>query len=152
MRHFTIAALMALALLLSACGTSNNANNNGTINGNWTATLLDTNNKPVFAFTTALTQSGSTGLIVANFNFTTTNACFGSGSTETGGFTLGGNFNGNVTGSFTLNIQSGKTGSNGSNNLVLNGTVNNGTVSGTWVLAGTGSGCTGSGNFTMVRG
>ena len=152
MRYLSIAALAALALVLSACGTSNNANNNGSINGNWTATLLDSGNKPVFGFTTSLTQSGSSGLVVANFNFTTSNACFGTGATETGGFTLGGNFNGNLTGSFTLNIQSSKSGSNGSNDLVLNGTVNNGTVSGTWVLAGTGSGCTGSGNFTMVKG
>jgi hypothetical protein len=152
MRHVTLAALMALALLLSACGTSNNASNNGSINGNWTATLLDTNNQPVFGFTTALTQTSGSGLVIANFKFTTNTACFGSNPTETGGFTLGGNFTGNVTGSFTLNIQSGTTGSSGSNNLVLQGTVNNNTVSGTWVLAGTGSGCTGSGKFTMTKG
>jgi hypothetical protein len=150
MRHFAIAALMALGLILCACGNTNNSSNNGSINGNWTATLLDMNNKPVFGFTTALTESGSSGLVVANFNFTTNNACFGTGSTESGGFTLGGNFNGNVTGSFTMTIQSPKTSS--SNTLVLQGTVNNNTVSGTWVLSGTGSGCTGSGNFTMVKG
>jgi hypothetical protein len=151
MRHFTIAALMALALVLSACGTSNNAGGSGSINGNWTATLLDVSGKPVFGFTTGLTESGINGLLVANFNFTTSSPCFASGATETGGFTLGGNFNGVITGTFTLTIQSGKSGSGGSNTLVLQGTVNNNTVSGTWILSGTGAGCAGSGNFTMVK-
>jgi hypothetical protein len=152
MRHFTITALMALALVLSACGTSNNAANNGSINGNWTATLLDTNNKQAFAFTTGLTDSGANGLIIANFSFTTTSPCFASGESESGGFTLGGNFNGVTTGTFTFTVQSKNSGTSGSNTLVLQGTVNNNTVSGTWTLAGTGAGCTGSGKFTMVKG
>lgn len=149
MRHFALAGLLALALIVTACGNTANSTN-GSINGNWTATLLDTNNKPTFGFTTSLSETGSNGLVVANFNFTTSNSCFGTGSTESGGFTLGGNFNGNVTGTFTMTIQSPKT--SGSNTLVLQGSVNNNTVSGTWVLTGTGSGCTGSGNFTMVKG
>ena len=79
MRHFMVAALAALALLLSACGTSNNANNNGSINGNWTATLLDANGKPAFAFTTGLTDAGINGLVFGNFTFTTTSPCFAGG-------------------------------------------------------------------------
>jgi hypothetical protein len=151
MRHVKLAALLALALLLAACGNSNANGNNGTVNGNWTATLLNVNGQPVFAFTTAIAESGINGLIITNFNFTTATPCFGSASTETGGFTLGGNFNGVTTGTFTLTVQSAKAGSNG-NTLVLQGTVSNNTVSGTWTLSGTGSGCSGSGTFTMLRG
>ncbi len=152
MIRLRIAALLALALLLTACGSSNTNGSNSSINGNWTATLLDVSGKPVFGFTTALSSNGSNGIIITNFSFTTATPCFGSGSTETGGFTLGGNFNGVTTGTFTLTVQSGLTGSNGSNTLTLQGTVNNNTVSGTWTIAGTGAGCAGSGAFTMIKG
>ena len=151
MRHIKLAGLLTVALVLGACGTSSSSNNNA-INGNWTATLLDANGKAVFGFTTVLTSIGTGEVTVTNFKFTSSSPCFGTGSTETGGFTLGGNFNGMVMGSFTLTVQSGTTGSNGSNLLTLQGTVNNNnTVSGTWTLTGTGAGCTGSGNFTMNR-
>lgn len=151
MRHIKLAGLLAVALLLGACGNSG-SNPNNSINGNWSATLLDVNGKAVFGFTTVLASIGTGELTVTNFKFTTTSPCFGSGSTETGGFSLSGNFNGMTMGAFTLTVQSGATGSNGSNTLTMQGTVNNNTVSGTWTLTGTGAGCTGSGNFTMNRG
>jgi hypothetical protein len=151
MKHFKVAGLLALALMFAACGSNSNSNN-GSINGNWTATLLDTKNNPTFSFTTALTSSGSNGLVIANFSLSTKSPCFASGETESGGFTLGGNFNGNTSGTFTLNIQSNNTGTVGSNTLVLQGTVNNNTISGNWNLTGTGAGCVGSGTFTMVKG
>lgn len=152
MRMFRGLVLLGLALALTACGSSNGNNTNSSINGNWTATLLDANGQPVFAFTTALTAMGGGGVSVTNFRFTTTSPCFGSGATETGGFTLGGNFHGVTSGTFTLEVQSGTSGSNGSNTLSLQGAVNNNTVSGTWTLTGTGAGCAGSGNFTMIKG
>jgi len=152
MRHIKLAGLLAVALVLGACGNSS-SNPNSSINGNWSATLLDVNGRAVLGFTTALSSIGTGELTVTNFKFTTSSPCFGSGSTETGGFGLSGNFNGMVMGAFTLTVQSGATGSNGSNTLTLQGTVNNNnTVSGTWTLTGTGAGCTGSGNFTMNRG
>lgn len=150
MRHFKVIGLLALAALLAACGSSN-GNSNNSINGNWTASLLDTSGKPVFNFTTTLASSGSTGLVISNFRFTTSSPCFGPNPTESGGFTLGGNFNGNVSGSFTMTVQSGS-GASGNNLLTLQGTVNNNVVSGAWTLAGTGAGCVGSGNFTMNKG
>jgi hypothetical protein len=151
MRYYKLVALLALGLLLTACGSSNGSNTNSSINGNWTATLLDTNGKPVFNFTTALASSGSAGLVISNFKFTTSSPCFGASPTESGGFSLGGNFNGNVSGSLTMTIQSGS-GASGNNLLSLQGTVHNNTVSGTWTLTGTGAGCTGSGNFSMNKG
>ena len=73
----------------------------GNINGNWTATLMNSGGSPTFAFTTSFTQSSGTGLNVVNFTFTTPGACFDSQqTTETGSFSLSGNFNGRVTGSF----------------------------------------------------
>ena len=151
MRHFRLVGLLALAALLAACGTANGSNANNSLNGNWTATLLDTNGKPVFDFTTVLTSSGSAGLVISNFRFTTTSPCFGANPTESGGFSLGGNFNGNVSGSFAMTIESGD-GASGNNLLMLQGMVNKNVVSGTWTLTGTGAGCAGSGNFTMTKG
>jgi hypothetical protein len=74
--------------------------------------------------------------------------CFAGGATATGGFSLSGNFSGDVSGALQMNIQS----TTGDNQLGLQGTVKNNTVTGTWTLTGTTSGCTGSGTFTMNRG
>lgn len=147
MKQLATALLLVCVSLLAACGS--NSNNNA-LNGNWRATLTDASGNPALGFTTTLTSSGN-GVTGSNLTFTTSTPCFGAGSTETGGLSLSGNFNGVTTGGFTLTIQSGATGSNGSNTLALNGTLNNNTVSGTWTLGGTGAGCTGSGTFTMVK-
>ena len=137
---------LALLLLLGACGGGNP--HSGNINGNWTATLTDTNSSPVFSFTTAFTQGNGMGLHVTHFTFTTSSPCFVSDETETGTFALGGDFNGNVTGMFGLTVQSG---SPSGNTLALQGTVKNNVISGTWILAGGTSGCTGNGAFSLTR-
>jgi hypothetical protein len=84
----------------------------------------------------------------SNLNFTTSSNCFASGSTETGSFNLSGNFNGNVTGSFGLTIQSGTP---SGNTLTLNGAVKSNAIAGTWTLSGVTAGCSGSGTFTMNK-
>jgi hypothetical protein len=71
-----------------------------------------------------------------------------SGETESGSFAFTGDFNGKVTGTFTFNVVSG---SPSGNTLKLMGTVNGNAITGTWTLTG-GTGCTGSGNFTMANG
>lgn len=151
MKQLGLIALLAVGMLLVGCGSSNNNSDN--VNGHWTANLTDQSGNPVFSFTTDLNQNSGSTVTGTNLNFTTATPCFGSDSTETGGFSFSGNFNGQATGAFTLTIQSGTTNSNGNNTLNLQGTLNNNnTVSGTWVLSGNGAGCTGSGNFTMNRG
>ena len=151
MRQLAIAFVTALAVFLSACG-SGNSNNASNVNGNWTASLTDPNGNPVFSLTTSLTQNSDNSLTVANLNFTTATPCFGAGTTATGGIVASGNFSGVVNSAFTLSIQSGQPGTSGNNVLNLQGTVANGNaITGTWVLTGTTSGCTGSGNFTMTR-
>jgi hypothetical protein len=145
MKQFAVAILLVAAMTLAGCGSSNN--NSGNINGNWTAALQDANGVPVFAFTTSLTaaNSGST-VTVTNLNFTT-NSCSFTAATETASFVLSGNFNGNVSGSFQLNLSSGAP---SNDSLVLTGTVNGGTISGSWTASGT-TNCSTSGTFTMTK-
>jgi len=140
MKQFAITPILALIVVLVACG---NSNNSGNINGNWTATLTNT----AFNFTTSLSVNGDQSLRVTNFNFSTSSPCFESGDSETGSFTLSGNVNGNVTGKFQFTVQSG---SPSGNMLTLTGTANGNTISGMWTLTG-GAGCQGSGNFTMMK-
>jgi hypothetical protein len=108
----------------------------------------DSNGAPVFAFTTSLAQNSGTVVSVTNLSFTTATPCFASGGSETGSFMLSGNFNGNVTGAFQLGVHSGTP---SGNTLVLQGTVKNNTISGTWTLTGVTAGCSGSGNFIMNK-
>lgn len=149
MKNLPLAVIVFSALILGACGSTNNSN--AAINGNWTATLTSNqNNSQTFNFTTSLTSSGNNGSVnVNNFQFSTQNQCFANGATETGAFTLSGNFSGSVSGTFQLAVQANP-GGVGANSLTLNGTLNNNTISGTWNLVG-GSGCSGSGNFTMTK-
>jgi hypothetical protein len=144
MKQFGIAIVLALGLVLAACGGGNSSSSN-TVSGNWTATLTGT---PALAFTTSLTQSSGTVVTGTNLSFTTSTNCFTSGGSQTGSFALSGNFNGNITGVFQLTITSGTP---SGNTLVLQGNVNNNTISGTWTLTGVTSGCTGNGTFTMTK-
>ena len=140
-----LASLLVWGIALIGCGTS--SKNGGNINGNWTATLMDTQNTQVFAFKTSIVESTNGSLSISNFGFNTNSPCFVSGETESGSFSLSGDFNGNVAGKFGMNVQSG---SPGGNNLTLSGTAAGSTITGTWSLTGS-SGCTGNGTFTMSR-
>jgi hypothetical protein len=144
MKRFQIAMLLMLGMILVGCSSNNQPAN---INGTWNASLLDTNNTSVFSFGTSLVVNGDGSLSISNFNFTTNSPCFVSGETESGSFTLSGNFNGNVTGSFGFNVASG---SPAGDTLKLTGTATGNTISGNWTLTG-GTGCTGSGAFTMTK-
>jgi hypothetical protein len=142
-----LSILLGLALVLVGCGNSS-PTGAGSINGNWSATLTNTDSSPAFAFTTTFTQMTGSTVNVTHLTFTTTSPCFVSGETETASFVLSGNFSGSVSGGFQLTVKSG---SPGGNTLALQGTVQNNTIVGTWTLAGISSGCTGSGNFVVTR-
>jgi hypothetical protein len=146
MYRFALTVLIAAGMVLAGCGSGSN-HNSGNINGNWTASLTDTNGSPVFGFGTSLVVNSGGTLSITNFNFTTNSSCFVSGETETGSFVLMGDFNGNVSGKFDFSISSGNP---AGNTLALSGAVNGGTITGTWTLTG-GIGCTGNGNFTMTK-
>jgi hypothetical protein len=144
MKKLAVAMLVVLGLTLIGCSSNNKT---GNINGNWTASLTDTGGSQVFAFTTSIVESSNGTLSITNFTFSTSSSCFVSGETESGTFTLTGDFNGNVTGNFGMTIQSGNP---SGNTLTLTGTVSGNTITGTWSLTG-GAGCSGNGNFTMTK-
>jgi hypothetical protein len=141
MNWLRTAVVFALGLMLSACGGGSSASS--AINGNWTASLTNTDGTTAFTFSTTLALSGST-VNVSNFSFTTAAPCFGTAGSETGTFTLSGTTNGVNTGSYQMTIQSGVP---SGNTLTLQGTLSGSTITGVWTLSG--PGCTGSGNFTM---
>jgi hypothetical protein len=148
MKQIVIAVLLGLGCTLGACGGGGGAS--GNVTGNWAATLTNPDGTAAFMFTTSLSQnSGSSTVNVTKLTFSTSTPCFDSPTTETGSFTLGGNFNGNVTGAFGMTISTMFPGTQ--NVLALQGNVNNNTISGTWTLTVAGSGCTGSGNFTLAK-
>lgn len=145
----TLGTIIVLGIMMTLAGCGTNSDN-GNINGNWTAALLNSSSggSPVFNFTATFTQRSGSGVTITNLNFSTATPCFAPGTTATGGFTLSGNQNGVTSGGFEMNIQS--TGST-NNLLTLQGTVSNNTISGTWSLSGTTSGCSGGGSFTMNK-
>src|ERR1700730_8226065 len=144
MKKIGTSILMAALFAIVGCGSGSHS---GNVDGNWTAALTDENGNPVFAFGTTLTATGNgSSVTVSNFNFTS-DACYLTETGETGSFVLSGNFNGNVTGSFGLNLMSG---SPNNNTLTMNGTVNGSSISGTWTLTGT-TNCATNGKFTMTK-
>ena len=145
MKRLLVALVALISMALIGCGS--NSSNPANINGTWNASLINSGNTTVFAFGTSLTVNSDSSLTVANFKFTTNSPCFVSGETESGSFTLTGNFNGSVSGKFGFSVQSG---SPTGNTLTLSGTANGNTISGTWTLTGS-SGCTGNGTFTMTK-
>jgi hypothetical protein len=144
MKYLAVTMLLAIAMTLVGCGSNGNP---ATINGTWNATLIDTNSQTLFKFGTSLVVNGDGTLTISNFQFTSNEQCFGqTAGTESGTFTLTGNFNGNVTGSFGFVVNSGNP---SGNVLTLKGTATGNTISGTWSLSG--QGCTGSGTFKMTK-
>jgi len=146
MKQVAAVVLLGVCAVLVGCGSSSSSPAN--INGTWTAILTDTNNQTFFQFGTSLVVQGDGSLAVSNFTITSPSPCIseGGGTTETGSFSLTGNFNGNVTGSFGFMVQSN---TQSTNTIKLTGTATGKTISGTW--SATGIGCSGNGLFTMTR-
>jgi hypothetical protein len=144
MKQFTAVALLGLSLILSSCGS--NSHLAGNINGLWNATL-SSSGQDTFTFMTNLTVNADGSLGSTSFNLTLNNTpCTFPTTTESGSFTLTGNFNGQVSGSFHYVITS--TGAQ-VNILTLDGTVSGGVITGTWKVSGATANCTGNGTFTM---
>ena len=140
--------LLALGMTMVGCSSSGNGSNSTNVNGTWSASLTDSQNAPAFAFTTTLTEVSGGSVSISNFTFSTTGSCFADGQTsQSGSFTLSGDFSGNVKGTFGMTISS----TNSAAQLSLTGGVGpNNTITGTWMLSGA-TGCSGSGNFTFTR-
>ena len=147
MKYLAALTLTALALMLGGCGGSNNS---GSINGNWSAALLNSDGSAAFGFTATLTQGSGSSVAVSNFTFTTSSPCFSTATSQSASFQLTGNTNGNVTGTYGMTISTMFAAGQTNNELVLQGTVSGGTISSTWNLTGLQSGCQGTGTFTMT--
>jgi hypothetical protein len=106
MRQFILSILATVVMMLGACGGGGGSNTS--INGNWSATLTNTDGATALAFTVTLTgNSSSSGVSVTNLSFTTASSCFGSGTTGIATFTTTGTVNGVTSGNFQMTIQSG---------------------------------------------
>ena len=147
MKSIAAVLLLAASFALSGCGS--NSTVNGNINGTWTATM-NSSGAESFGFVTNLVVNSGGALGTSSFNFTVNNTpCVFPVTTESGSFTISGNFNGQVSGAFNYVITS--TGAT-INTLTLAGTVNNGQITGTWTVSGASGGCGGNGTFTMIPG
>ena len=135
--------ILLLGLFMAGCGSGYSGPGSGNINGTWSVTLTNTADQTTtYSFSTTFTQGSGSTVNITNFTFTSTAPCFASETTtEMGSFSLSGNFNGYVQGTFQMTI----TGT-ASNVLTLTGTVGGNKISGNWTL--TGGGCSGSGTFT----
>jgi hypothetical protein len=137
-------ALLALGLTMVGCGGGGSSSAN--VNGNWSASLMTTPEGPtVYSFTTTLTETGGSGLNITNFTFTLPGSCFVAGqTTETGSFSLSGDFSGNVQGTLGMTVTGAQ------NVLTLQGGIGaNNTLTGNWSV--TGSSCSGAGTFIFTR-
>jgi len=144
-----IIILLAVGIAMVGCSSSNGSNSTN-VNGNWSASLTSTPTGPtIYAFTTTFAETSGGGLSISNFTFTSTGSCFVSGETsEAGTFTLSGNFNGNVTGTFGMTINS--TNANNATLTLQGGVGPNNTLTGTWILSGS-TACSGQGTFTFNK-
>lgn len=145
-----IIILLAVGIAMVGCSSSNNGSNSTNVNGNWSASLTSTPTGPtIYAFTTTFNETSGGIITITNFTFTSTGSCFVSGETsEAGTFTLSGNFNGNVTGTFGMTINS--TNANNATLTLQGGVGPNNTLIGTWTLAGS-TACSGQGTFTFNK-
>jgi hypothetical protein len=144
-----ISILLAIALIMAGC-SSNSSSGPNNINGTWTANLTNTDGSPAYQFSTTFTQDSGSDLSITNFTFTSPGTCFAPYTTEvaeSGSFTLSGNLNGQVTGTFAMTITT-MFPQPTNDVLTLQGNVSGNTISGTWTVTG-GTGCNGNGSFTL---
>ena len=145
MKKVAALVLFGAILIFSGCGSNSHIASN--INGIWTATLSNSTLANNFAFMTELSVNADGSLGTTSFHLTLNNTpCTFPSTTESGSFTITGNFNGQVSGKFHYVIMS--TGAE-VNTLTLDGTVSGGVITGTWTATGATANCAGNGTFTM---
>lgn len=159
MRNLAIVGLVFMELFVAGCGSNSSTTSTAqtAANGIWESSLIGSDaGVGVFNFTTAFTINGDGSLSVTYFSFLTTapTACFPlTGESTNGSFDI--NSTGNTaSANFQFTVQSG------GNSLSLTGTATGTTdasgnttwtsITGNWTLTG-GSGCTGTGTFTMTK-
>lgn len=154
-RHLATLAAIAILVLLAGCGGGSSTANPNSTTGNWSVTLFNSNNVPVYAFTTKLNQqiatpSSTSPITGSNLNLTTTDpskTCFNANSSaeQTGVYTVNDTFNGLSVNSVQLTV----VGAPGT--ISMRGPFTTSSISGPWTLVTTGTGCDVSGTFLMNR-
>jgi len=162
MRAVATCALLAFILWAAGCSTSNAPNVQNDVGGVWQAALTGgsgTSSGLSFVTEFALSTSGG-GLSISNFQFLNTSGCFPvvTGETPNGTFT---NLNINpadqlISGDFSFTVtDNGNTltlTSTGVSGTASGSSITGGTITGTWALQGSGSGCSNTtGQFTMTQ-
>jgi len=154
MRNLAILGLLALELMLIGCGSSTSSTVK-TANGTWESALIGSDaGVGVFNFITQFSVGTGGTLSVSYLSFLTTGPCFPiSGDTASGSFDVTASGT-TPAANFQFTVQSG------SNTLTMTRTAAGTTespgnitwwkITGTWTLTG-GTGCAGSGTFTMTR-
>ena len=134
------ASLLAVALVLGGCGSSGTLTSNN-INGNWTATLTNSDGSLAYQFSATFAQGSGSELSITNLTYTASSACpaLTSEGQVQGSFAV-------ATGAFAmtqtlLNV--------GGPILSLQGKAGNGRISGQWTLSGLVPRCSGNGSFTI---
>ena len=171
MTKFAVVALLALALLLSGCGATNNTttNNDTSASGSWEAQLTGgTDQASLLNFVTTFSVTNTGPLDVTGFAFFNAGSCFATGTdaeSVSGDATLVTSSTSSVTGTLNMTIASGTNGSvltltgdltgTSSGTSTTSGTLKNGVVVGSWSLTpgAKATGCNaGTGDFVMCQG
>lgn len=155
MKKLLVLVLLAFELTSIGCGGSTTSSVKAA-DGTWESALIGTNaGVGVFNFLTSFSVSSNGALSVSYFSFLTTGPCFPvNGETVSGTFDVTSATTTSTSANFHLTVQSG------GDSLTMTGTATGttdtsgnttwSTITGTWTQTG-GSGCAGSGAFTMTR-
>jgi hypothetical protein len=155
MKKLALLVLLAIELTLTGCGSSPTSTAKAA-DGTWESALIGTDaGVGVFNFLTKFSVGANNALSVSYFSFLTTGPCFPlTGETTSGTFTVTSATTTSTSANFQFTVKSG------ASSLAVTGTAAGttdsssnttwSTITGTWTLTG-GSGCTGSGTFTMTR-
>jgi hypothetical protein len=138
MRKVTqITMLLVLGPAVAGCGSSSFS---GLINGTWTATLTNADGSITYQFSATFAQATGSNLNITNLTFTTAGAC---------DFAVAGGAGGSFSPSSRAFAMSMVELNVGGDILALQGTLSNGTISGTWSASGLVPSCSGNGTFTI---
>lgn len=149
MRHVCLWVLCAMGMMLIGCGGGGGNSNN--VGGNWSASLNDSKNSNVLAFSALLSQGSSYQISVSNLSFSVASTCFGAGTTASSTYGPTGPKSNVAANAFQLTMLSSQSNLNGVNQVVLTGNLSGNTISGTWAMTGSGTGCSDTGSFNMFR-
>ena len=152
-----VAVLILVALMLNGCGSSTTTAQTAS-GGVWQSQMIGGDGAASgFSFITQFSVGGNGALSISSFQFLTSGTCFPvTGGTQSGTLVATSNSANVVTGTFSFTVTStGNTLTLTSTSVTgtLNGTtLTGGSITGTWALQGTSTGCTSAGGtFTMTQ-